>query len=316
MDFLIKPARLDIPSSIQQIFGRGGPLVVEIGIGAGRFIASLATTFPDWNFAGIELSPESTMRTFRRLKNNNIGNVRLFKGHALFFIQNVVAPRNLYRVYINFPDPWSRLKHQHKRLMQSSFFRLLSTRLIDAGTIYFTTDHEEYFQEAQEQAYLSKCFMTDVSSPPPEALNTKYARKWKTQRRLFYHVRFTKIAEDTHLFIPTIERINMQHAVLEGTLPDIISFEKQIHRIREGYVIIREVCRSLNGEELLFFVHLEESNLVQEIIIEARPNPKGGIWIGLKRFGEPLYTKGVGRAVGLVTSWLEQNGLRVVHRRH
>lgn len=312
---LLRPSHLTFPASPEQLFGRSGPVVVEVGIGNGLFIADLAASYPSWNVLGLELSPSSVTRAFRLLRRQQASNARLFLGHARFFLRNVAAPGSLDRVYVNFPDPWPRPKHAHKRLLTADFFRLLSTRFAPGGALLLTTDHEGYFHFAREQAAESGLYREEEGPPPPETLRTKYAQKWEARDRTFFHAAFYKTGEAPG-FEPDVTRCDdMHHAVLQGSLPVPEAFEKQVYPFRGGHVVLREVYRALTGDALVFLVHIEEPDLTQEVIVEARPS-KNGVFVGLKRFGEPLYTRGVNQAVHAATTWLVERGMEVVHQRY
>ena len=51
---LVDPNALDGPIDFLSVFGRGGPVHIEIGFGRGTFLVSQATAFPEENFLGIE----------------------------------------------------------------------------------------------------------------------------------------------------------------------------------------------------------------------------------------------------------------------
>ena len=307
---LVSLSHLDFPTSAERLFGRTGPFVLEIGFGDGRFLAHLGQAHPAWNLLGAEVSPASVTRAFRRLRREGIATARLYRGHGRFLVRNVIPPRGLHRVYVNFPDPWPRKRHHKNRLLQTPFFRLLSTRLEDGGALLLTTDHAEYFHFALEQAQASGLFHLAEGPPPPAMLRTKYALKWQEQDRPIYHVAFTKTAEADDVFKP-IERCPMQHALLEGDLNAVAPFEKLVHRFRGGTVVVLDAYREMRGAGLLFQVIIEEEDLSQEVLIKAWPH-EAGIYVGLQRFGHPLTTRGVREAVGAVTRWLEGQGLRRV----
>jgi tRNA (guanine-N7-)-methyltransferase len=308
---ILSLASLDFPASAERIFGRTGPLVLEIGFGDGRFLAHLARAHPAWNLLGAEVSPASVTRAFKRLRREGITTARLYKGHGRFLVRNVVPPRGLHRVYVNFPDPWPRKRHHKNRLLQAGFFRLLSTRLEDGGALRLTTDHAEYFAFALEEARTTRLFAVEESPPPPATLRTKYALKWREQARPIHHAVFTKVAEADESFEPIQTSKDMQHALLEGDLSAAGGFTKQVHRFSGGVVILLNVYREVEGEGLLFPAIIEEEDLRQEVLVKARPH-EGGVYVGLQRFGDPLTTKGAAEAVRAVTEWLETRGLRRV----
>lgn len=309
---LISPAQLDIPTTPEQLFGRSGLLVVEVGFGDGGYLAHLAETHPTWNLLGVEVSPASTTRAFRRMQRAGITNVRLYVGHARFVVRNLLPPQRLHRIYVNFPDPWPKKRHHARRLLRAPFFRLLSTRLEDGGALWFTTDHAEYFSFALDEARSTGLFAVEERPPPPSTLQTKYARKWRAQGIPIQHAVFTKIAEAEASFPPTVETYDtMHHAILEGDLPQLDSFDRQVHPYDGGHVILLEAMRSVGTPGLIFITRIEEDDLTQEVLVEVRPLPRrpNDVFVGIKPFGQPLITQGTKEAVRVVTEWLRQHGL-------
>src|SRR5690606_33255951 len=104
-------------------------------------------------------------------------NARLMKADATFVIRHVVPTGGLRRVYVNYPDPWPRRRHRDRRLLQPEFLRLLARRLEPGGDVLVTTDHPGYFEFVRQSANESRVFRLDELAPPPEILETKWARK-------------------------------------------------------------------------------------------------------------------------------------------
>lgn len=310
---LLDLSRLDLPTPPERLFGRDAPLVLEVGYGNGSFLTGLAAQHPAWNVLGAEVSLSSVTRAFKRVRQAGCRNVRLYKGSALFLLRDVVPLRSLHRVYVNFPDPWHKKAHRGRRILQAPFFRLLSTRLADGGSLWLTTDHEEYFFFAREEARATGLFDVTPGTPPAETLETRYARKWQSQQKSFYHAVFTKTGEAPELFEPLIRRVPMQHARLAGPLPTLDGFEKEVHPFRAGHVILMEAYVDAGGDGLVFFVRAEEPDLAQDVLIEARP-AREGVLVGVKTFGQPLVTDGIGEAVRVVAEWLAARGMTVTER--
>ncbi len=308
---ILRTGQFTFPTLPTQLFGREAPLMLEIGFGDGGFLTNWAARHPDWNVLGVEISPGSMRRAFGRVRRAGLTNVRLYLGQARFLVRNVLPPRSLSLIYVNFPDPWPKKRHQDRRLLQAPFFALLSTRLADGGALRLTTDDAPYFSFALEEAEKTGLFRIEVTEPPPETLQTKYARKWQAQRKAIYHAIFTKQAEAADSFPPSIERYDvMHHALLEGTLPELERFEKLVYPFRGGHVIVLEAYRSLEGPGLLFLVRIEEEDLTQEVLVEARPKD-GQVLVRVLPFGLPLSTRGTREAVRCLTKWLEAQGMRL-----
>lgn len=306
---IIRPGHLTFPLDIKILFQRSGPFVLEIGFGDGNYLARLANENPTWNLLGVEVSMGSMWRAYRRMKRERLSNVRLFHGNGRFVIRETIAPKALEAVYVNFPDPWPRKKHWSNRLLQSSFFELASTKLVDGGWIALTTDHEEYFEYAQREADRSGVFEIEEQTAPRASLLTKYAMKWQEQKRPIYHVLFRKSGEAI-LQPGLVQLADMQHAVLNGDLASVGKFSKLVHSFEGGQVIVLDAFRELSSNGLLFKILVEESDLRQEIIVEAWEK-SDGIYVGLQPFGDPLGTRGVKEAVRVVVDWLVGQGMEL-----
>lgn len=315
MSIVLTPSSLTLPGSVANLFGREAPVVAEIGIGSGRFMEAIAENHPEWNVLGIDRAPDSVVRTFRRLFAAGIENTRIMKADAHFVLRDIVPRHGLRIVFVNFPDPWPRRKHRRRRLLQMPLLRMLSSRLDDGGRILLTSDHLEFFQFACDNARASGLYRIERGDPPPETLETKYARKWMRRDIDIHHAAFVKVAEDDTFEIEVETVDEMYHAVLTGDLPDLSGFEKLNHSFRDGAVVIRDVYRALDGPGYAFLAHVEESGLSQEIVIEAWPGRTGCV-VGVKRFGEPLQTRGVRYAVRFVCQWLETQGMTLLHEKY
>ncbi|ULR41005.1 tRNA (guanosine(46)-N7)-methyltransferase TrmB [Thermus sp. NEB1569] len=306
---LVRPALLPVwPPRVADLFGREGPLLLEVGFGDGRFTAELAKAHPEWLILGAEVSAASVLRAYRRLKREGIGNVRLYHGQGPFALRNLVPPGSLRRVIVNFPDPWPKKRHQRKRLLQEGFFRRLSTRLMGGGDLLLTTDHEEYFRFALEEAKRSGLYRVEVKEPPEAHLRTKYALKWKEAGRTFFHAVFTKVAEDPTPW-PPIRRYEVAHALLRGELPKELTLAKAPVAIPGGVAVFLEVARGEEGFYVL--THVEEEDLTQDLLLEVRRSAHG-LYAGVSRFGSPLITEGVKEAVRALVRELGRVGLEVV----
>lgn len=309
---LLQPATEDIPVDSVELFDREAPVVSEIGVGSGYFLEVIAERRPQVDFLAVERHSASVRRAYNRMRKAGLTNIRLFHGEGRFFLRNLVADRQLAKVFVNFPDPWPKVKDAHHRLFDSSFIRLLTSRLEEGGAAYLTTDHEKYFDWACRQGRESEYVRTETKSPPAIVLESRYARKWQSAGRAIFHAAFRKARHAT--VESTLETVPMQHSVLEGSLPDLSGFEPIVHAFDDNHVIVKRPLRPIDGRATFFEVHLEEEGLTQDFLLRLRERDDSDRFVlGVDPFGHPIATRGVAEAVGVMTEWLAENGLTVVH---
>ena len=308
---LLRLGELQWPVDPRVVFGREAPLVLEIGFGNGQFLHELSALHPEWNLLGVEVAAASVTRGYARACRARLSHFKVLRGQGQFAVRELCPPRSVHRVFVNFPDPWPREKHQDRRLMQQPFLRLLSTRLSDDGALLFTTDHEEYFRFAVEEGEATGLYSIREGDPSPEMLRTKYAQRWLGMRKPIFHAVFAKAHEDTAPHPRTVEVVTMQHIRLSGELEGIGAFEKSVHSFRNGRVILRNCYRSLDQKALVFLCLVHEEDLRQEVLVEARPS-ESGIYVALTGFGAPVVTAGVKESVHAVANWLVARGLVIL----
>ena len=306
----LTPSELDLPFDARAIRGQPAELLFEIGYGNGWFLEQLAASNPGAEVVGAETSISSAHRAWRRIRRSGLSNVRMFLGDAVFMTRRMLAPESVSRIYVNFPDPWPRRKHRAKRMLSEAFFRVASRRLVPGGCVELTTDHADYFAWARSQAVATGVFDEDVGTPPDVYLGTRYARKWLGQDKPIYHVRFTNTGRSGEAE-PPLEIHAMQHALLSGDLASVGEMPHSVFKVGGAYVIVMDHLSS--GAAHVFAVHVEEEGLKQDILVEAIPRARG-VYVGIRRFGSPMATTGVGEAVRVIVEWLQSQGLEVVER--
>lgn len=312
MPILLDLQSLPFPAANVAVFQREAPLVLEVGFGDGGFLTSVARAHPEWNFIGADVAHASAARAFKRVRRAGLSNVRLYHGSGLFLLRNLFCDGSLYRVYVNFPDPWYKKRHASRRLLQASFFELLSARLELGGKLLLTTDSEPYFRQALILAHNSGYYKVTETTPPSAAIRTKYATKWSAAGRSFYHASAQKHAGHPSQIPPQIRNeLGMHHALLNGSIPAVTEFDKVVHHFADGHVVVLDVMRMIGQEGLVFIARSHEPELVQELFIQLRParRAQADLLLSVMNLGKPLATRGSSEAVRAVSHWLTQRGL-------
>lgn len=305
--------RLPFPVPWEQVFGADRPLHLEVGFGDGRFTVRRALDEPHQDFVGLEISSVSVQRARARVAREGAENVRLMKVGANFAVQHLFGPGSLASIVVNFPDPWPKERHVENRLLQRSFFRLAATRLAPAGEIRLATDHPEYLAFARSESEASHVFEQIEAEPPAAVFETKYALKWRAQGKPLYYQIFRKREEPTETFPPLERPTIMPHALLKGSVPSDIPFEKRVAPYAGGHVILHEVAASLAdesdeatraGQRLLVRVTVDEPDIRQQLLVVVQQRTPTEAIVRIEPFGDPIITKAVRGAVHLTTEWL------------
>lgn len=296
------------------------PWVLEVGFGDGRFWPHHAQAFAETpNYLGVELSGVSLLKAHRRLKSAGITNAILSKMPADVLVRGGIPAGGLDAIIVNFPDPWPKAGHEEHRLLRVPFFQLAASRLKPGGSILFTTDHDEYFEFACHEAQASGVMRVETGEPPPAALETKYALKWRDLGLGVNHARFTptrqtEVPHGSTFPYPETEN-DVPHAIL--TLPTDFSptdFQKYTAQGKGHTVVLLDLYASLRRDGWVALAHVVEGELTQEVLVGITNREDGSTLVRLAKFGGPLITPGVKAAVGAVTDWLKSEGAKVTHR--
>jgi len=132
------------PLDFSATFGRNAPVVMEIGCGMGDATVQVAAAAPDTDFIGVEVHEPGVGALLKRIGEEKLSNVRVLRHDAVEALEHMVAPASLAGVHIWFPDPWHKLKHHKRRLIQPPFISLLISRLAPGGLLHVATDWEPY----------------------------------------------------------------------------------------------------------------------------------------------------------------------------
>lgn len=181
-----------------RIFGRPGPVHIEIGSGRGTFLVAQARLQPDVSFLGIEKALKFYRHAVDRVGRWDLRNVRLLRTDAALLLRESVPAEAVDCFHIYFPDPWPKKRHHKRRFVQSSNLEVMIRCLKPLGQIRIATDHADYFEQIQSvtSAYAGKLeeieFERPASAREGERTGTNYERKYVEDRRPIYTAAFRK----------------------------------------------------------------------------------------------------------------------------
>jgi tRNA (guanine-N7-)-methyltransferase len=140
----------DSPIDFGALFARQAPVVLEIGFGMGHTTAAIAAARPDTDFLGVEVYTPGVGSLLRHIEDDALTNVRIIQTDAVEVLKQRIEEASLAGVHIYFPDPWPKLRHHKRRLIQPPFIAHLATRIAPGGYLHCATDWEPYAQQMLE----------------------------------------------------------------------------------------------------------------------------------------------------------------------
>lgn len=306
-------ARLDWPTDWAALFGRSAPLFMEIGFGNAQFLIGWAQRHPEANVLGVEISLPSIRKAEKKIRTQGLANVRVVQGDARAVLWGAMQVDDLTAVYLNFPDPWHKAGHHHRKLINDDFLHLLATRLQTDGTLDIATDDPGYQEHIADCLRRTPYFTSRTealfATDDPNRIRTKYELKALQEGRTCHYFQFRRNTAVAPNLFPTPKEFPMPHAIIHTplSLPDIAARYQPPIEASEGEIHLRylRLYQGVSDEMLLLETHVVEEPLPQRVALFIQQRPTAGEYmVGLHELGFPRPTVGVHRAIAHLTAWL------------
>ncbi|HEY9163364.1 MAG TPA: tRNA (guanosine(46)-N7)-methyltransferase TrmB [Magnetovibrio sp.] len=155
---------------------------LEVGFGGGEHLAAQAKANPDVGVVGCEPFLDGVAKLLAAVDEDRLKNVRIHADDARQVFP-LIGDGELDRVFLLFPDPWPKTRHNKRRLLQTPFLDDVARMLKDGGEFLFASDHMGYVRWAL--SYLMKHPAlewtaegpADWRTPPADWTRTRYEKK-------------------------------------------------------------------------------------------------------------------------------------------
>ena len=302
--------RLPWPTDWAGLFGAERPLILEIGFGQGHFLLHLARQRPDANLVGLEISNRCLTRVERNVEREGLRQVRLIHGMAETALQFLFTPASIDEVHVNFPDPWFRKRHRHRRLMQRDTLDLLVNRLRPGADLTLATDIRAYAEMSHELLAATPGLDNRLDAPwagsLPGRVVTRYERVARAEGRCCYFMvwRRNELPPPT---APRAKELPMPHVLLQSPL-SLEAMRARFEPLQWHSGATHVTCsRVFLGERsLLFDVYVKEPNIDQHLalLLLERRNRPGEYTLQPATYGHPRATEGLHLATNALADWL------------
>jgi tRNA (guanine-N7-)-methyltransferase len=165
------------PVDIDALFPQASEVIIEIGFGMGDATAEIAKAHPGNGYIAIEVHPPGIGKLLSLIEEHALSNVRIIEGDAIEILETMFADHSVNGFHLFFPDPWPKLKHNKRRIVNAQFLALIHQKLNAGGYINIATDWVPYAQSISEVFANSTQFTGGEVARPSWRPYTKFEGK-------------------------------------------------------------------------------------------------------------------------------------------
>ncbi|WP_295556186.1 tRNA (guanosine(46)-N7)-methyltransferase TrmB [uncultured Hyphomicrobium sp.] len=170
---------------------------LEIGFGGSEHLIWQAKANPSVGLIGCEPFEEGLVKALSAIDEGGLANVRLL-GDDVRPLLRWLPAASVSRVFILFPDPWPKKRHQKRRLFSPDLLRLLARVMRSGAELRLATDIGDYARTALLAVAAAPEFRWTADGPsdwrvrPADWPGTRYEAKAGREGRRCYFFRFVR----------------------------------------------------------------------------------------------------------------------------
>jgi tRNA (guanine-N7-)-methyltransferase len=304
--------RFQWPNNWDASFFPSGSLNVEVGFGTGQFLVHMAQHRRGEYFVGLEISLPSIRNGEKKVARAKLENICLVRATAQSALWLLFLPGTISTLTINFPDPWPKASHQHRRVVSDKFLNLAASRMIQGGKLDIATDHSDYAGWIAERLARSPYFESDLpavfTTRDQHRIPTKYELKAIDAGHKCYYFKWSRnsiLSAET--FTPPEEYV-MPHIVLQLPIGlDEIEDRFESKQFADGTTKVQFIAlyHSTKVNMVVVDTFIHEEPLEQRVLLSIAHRKAGDYLVSLHDAGYPRSTRGIHLAVHWLAEWLQ-----------
>ena len=194
----LKEYEINVSSLKDSNFLKGKNLFLEIGFGSGEIIYKQAKLNPNNIYIGIEYYKKGITQLIEKIIENKISNLKIFHGDARRILMDI--PSNIFdEIWLFFPDPWPKNRHEKRRFVQSSMIQTLNSKIKKGGRLLISSDDKNYIAWTLSLFFMENSFdwiadgPNDWQAPTNDYFGSRYENKGIKNNREPYFLKFKKL---------------------------------------------------------------------------------------------------------------------------
>ena len=137
------------------------PVHLDIGSARGKFLLSMASFQPDWNYLGLEIRRPLVTSAERDREKLDLKNLKFMFCNVNVSLEpwlENLRSKCLKRVSIQFPDPWFKRRHNKRRVLQPELLISIANSLHMGSEFFIQSDIFEVIEPMTSLIQVSGCF--------------------------------------------------------------------------------------------------------------------------------------------------------------
>jgi tRNA (guanine-N7-)-methyltransferase len=172
--------RVDVRTLVQ-----GEWVELEIGPGRGWFLVERAAAEPCAALLGLEIRRKWAAVVDARLAKRGLASrARVYAEDARSALPRLAPDASVRRVFLHFPDPWWKKRHQKRLVMGDVFLDQVARLLEPGGELFVQTDVEDRAAQYAERIGSDPRFVPAGDEPAsPRMVDHEYVARSPRERR-------------------------------------------------------------------------------------------------------------------------------------
>ncbi len=128
-------------------FTEGKNYILDIGTGYGETTIYLSQKFKEHKIIACEKYINGNINLMKNIEREQIKNIYIHDSNVHKILDKHEKRKYFDIIFIFFPDPWPKKKHNKRRLINVSFLKKIYHYLNDEGIVYIATDSSSYSKD-------------------------------------------------------------------------------------------------------------------------------------------------------------------------
>jgi tRNA (guanine-N7-)-methyltransferase len=165
-------------------------VAIEYCSGNGEWVIGRAKEDPSTLWIAVEKRFDRAKKIWKKRGAEQLANLFLIYGEANAATNYFIKSEAVDEIYINFPDPWPKRRHDKNRLIKSSFLDQLHRILKKEGRVTFVSDDYNYIQETRAVFSDHVGFIEEAKTF--EYGTSFFCRLWQEKGKEIYQLHFRR----------------------------------------------------------------------------------------------------------------------------